>query len=170
MEDMCAGLEEGEREEEEDEEEEEEEEEGEERVRDSSIKLEVSERDCWKLAFSSFMTELATWSLNFCSERMSSSTVPAMIILNTLTDRRWPKRCARSIACRSTIGFQSCSKRITVSAPVKLSPRPPTLVVDSRQSTDTSPLKWLTTRKRSSAGMATPMRRDEVLGVLALNS
>lgn len=37
-----------------------------------------------------------------------------------------PMRCARSMACRSLIGFQSCSTNTTVSAPVKLSPSPPT--------------------------------------------
>lgn len=37
-----------------------------------------------------------------------------------------PMRCARSMACRSLMGFQSCSTNTTVSAPVKLSPSPPT--------------------------------------------
>ena len=42
---------------------------------------------------------------------------------------------------RSFIGFQSCSTKMTVSAPVKLRPRPPTWVVRSRTSIDGSLLK-----------------------------
>lgn len=49
-----------------------------------------------------------------------------------------PMRCARSMACRSLIGFQSCSTNTTVSAPVKLSPSPPTWVVSKRTSIDGS--------------------------------
>ena len=37
----------------------------------------------------------------------------------------WPILWARSMACKSFIGFQSCSTKITVSAPVRLRPRPP---------------------------------------------
>ncbi len=36
-----------------------------------------------------------------------------------------PILCALSMACRSFIGFQSCSTNMTVSAPVKLRPSPP---------------------------------------------
>ena len=39
---------------------------------------------------------------------------------------------------RSLLGFQSCSTNITVSAPVKFSPSPPTCVVNSKQSIDGS--------------------------------
>lgn len=49
-----------------------------------------------------------------------------------------PMRCARSMACKSLIGFQSCSTNTTVSAPVKLSPSPPTWVVSNRTSIDGS--------------------------------
>ena len=38
------------------------------------------------------------------------------------------------------MGFQSCSKKMTVSAPVRLRPRPPTWVVSRRTSTDGSTL------------------------------
>eukprot|EP00964_Phaeocystis_antarctica_P143291 scaffold108793_cov48-Phaeocystis_antarctica.AAC.1 len=37
-------------------------------------------------------------------------------------------RCARSIACRSACGFQSLSKRMTVSAVARLMPSPPARV------------------------------------------
>ena len=40
--------------------------------------------------------------------------------------------------CRSFMGFQSCSKKMTVSAPVRLSPSPPTWVVKRRTSTEGS--------------------------------
>ena len=39
---------------------------------------------------------------------------------------------------RSFIGFQSCSTKITVSAPVRFRPSPPTCVVNSRMSIDGS--------------------------------
>ncbi|KAJ8949075.1 hypothetical protein NQ318_016979 [Aromia moschata] len=55
-----------------------------------------------------------------------SSKVALVINLYTLTTFRCPIRWALSIACRSFIGFQSCSTNITVSAPVKFSPSPPT--------------------------------------------
>jgi len=42
-----------------------------------------------------------------------SSRVPLVISLYTLTTFFCPMRCARSIACRSFIGFQSCSTNIT---------------------------------------------------------
>lgn len=42
------------------------------------------------------------------------------------------------LTCKSFIGFQSCSTKITVSAPVKLSPSPPTCVVKRRMSIDGS--------------------------------
>lgn len=40
--------------------------------------------------------------------------------------------------CRSFIGFQSCSTNITVSAPVKFRPSPPTCVVNNRMSMEGS--------------------------------
>jgi hypothetical protein len=42
--------------------------------------------------------------------------------------------------CRSRMGFQSCSTKITVSAPVRFSPRPPTWVVSINTSIVGSPL------------------------------
>lgn len=49
-----------------------------------------------------------------------------------------PILCARSMACRSLMGFQSCSTNTTVSAPVRLRPRPPTWVVSSSTSMEGS--------------------------------
>lgn len=49
-----------------------------------------------------------------------------------------PILCARSMACRSLMGFQSCSTNTTVSAPVRLRPSPPTWVVSSSTSMDGS--------------------------------
>lgn len=55
-----------------------------------------------------------------------------------------PIRCARSMAWRSFIGFQSCSTNTTVSAPVKLRPSPPTWVVSKRTSMEGSLLNlWM---------------------------
>lgn len=42
-----------------------------------------------------------------------SSSVPCVTRRYTLTTRFWPMRWARSIACRSFMGFQSCSTKIT---------------------------------------------------------
>lgn len=42
------------------------------------------------------------------------------------------------MACRSLMGFQSCSTNTTVSAPVRFRPRPPTWVVSSSTSMDGS--------------------------------
>lgn len=55
------------------------------------------------------------------------------------------------ITCRSFIGFQSCSKKMTVSAAVRLSPRPPTLVVRSMTEMLASSLKRCTIPKRCEA-------------------
>ena len=49
------------------------------------------------------------------------------------------KSCPKQ-TCRSFMGFQSCSKKMTVSAPVRLRPKPPTWVVSRRTSTDGSTL------------------------------
>ena len=43
-----------------------------------------------------------------------------------------------SQTCKSLVGFQSCSTNMTVSAPVRLRPRPPTWVVNSNMSMDGS--------------------------------
>jgi len=40
--------------------------------------------------------------------------------------------------CKSFIGFQSCSMNITVSAPVRFRPSPPTCVVNNKTSIDGS--------------------------------
>ena len=39
-----------------------------------------------------------------------------------------------ALTCKSFMGFQSCSTKMTVSAPVRLRPRPPTLVLSSSRS------------------------------------
>ena len=44
------------------------------------------------------------------------------------------------------MGFQSCSKKMTVSAPVRLRPSPPTCVVSRRTSTEGSPLNLVCVR------------------------
>lgn len=44
---------------------------------------------------------------------------------NPLTFLFCPNRCARSIACKSFIGFQSWSMKMTMSAPVRFNPTPP---------------------------------------------
>ena len=63
-----------------------------------------------------------------------SSKVPFVMSRYTFTTFFCPIRCARSIAWRSFIGFQSCSTNITVSAPVSVNPRPPTCVVNNNTS------------------------------------
>jgi len=58
------------------------------------------------------------------------------ISFNSLTS------CQRT--CKSFIGFQSCSKKMTVSAPVRFSPNPPTCVVSNNTSMDGSLLNlWV---------------------------
>eukprot|EP00967_Tisochrysis_lutea_P071406 scaffold94822_cov25-Tisochrysis_lutea.AAC.7 len=81
-----------------------------------------------------------------------SSRVPRVISRNTETDRFWPSRCARSMACRSFIGFQSWSRNTTVSADVRLRPSPPTLVVSNMRSMLGSELKLSTIAPRRAAG------------------
>lgn len=109
------------------------------------------------LLFSPLITVLAVWTLNFCNlfkdfvRKMNwnylflmpypiifSSSVDLVIRRYTLTTFFWPIRCARSMACKSFIGFQSCSTKITVSAPVRFKPKPPTCVVSKRTSIEGS--------------------------------
>ena len=54
----------------------------------------------------------------------------------------------RGRACRSFMGFQSCSRKMTVSAAVRLRPRPPTWVVSSSTSMVGSLLKRCTMLNR----------------------
>lgn len=133
----------------------------------------------WRLAFSWLITVLAMLILNFCKPMIFSSKVPRVIRRYTFTTRFWnpnehrlyffyprikrvtsvndctspkptcPIRCARSIACRSLIGFQSCSTNTTVSAPVRFKPRPPTCVVRSSTSIDGSLLNLQHTKGKS---------------------
>lgn len=56
---------------------------------------------------------------------------------------------------RSFIGFQSCSTKMTVSAPVRLRPRPPTCVVSSRTSMDGSLLNLTWTQQNESHANST---------------
>lgn len=58
-----------------------------------------------------------------------SSMVPLQMSRQTVTCLVWPSRWARSMACWSTVGFQSLSQKITVSAAVRLIPRPPARVL-----------------------------------------
>jgi len=59
------------------------------------------------------------------------STVPWEARRMTRTGRFWPMRWQRSIACRSAAGLKSESWMMTVSAEVRLMPRPPARVVTS---------------------------------------
>lgn len=66
----------------------------------------------------------------------------------------WARLRRRSHTCKSFIGFQSCSTKTTVSAPVKFSPSPPTCVVSNRISIDGSLLN-LNKRKEKSRKLNT---------------
>ena len=71
--------------------------------------------------------ELHGWSVLLCH---SICIFPWKLRL----DRRIRNRVTRegkTLTCRSFIGFQSCSRKMTVSAEVRFRPRPPTLVVRS---------------------------------------
>ena len=61
--------------------------------------------------------------------------------------------------CKSFMGFQSCSKKMTVSAPVRLSPSPPTWVVSRRTSTDGSTLNLRGGRRIEGYGEGRAKRR-----------
>ena len=56
----------------------------------------------------------------------------------------WNSKCV-CYTCRSLMGFQSCSKNTTVSAPVRFNPNPPTCVVNSNTSMEGSLLNlwWI---------------------------
>jgi hypothetical protein len=62
-----------------------------------------------------------------------SSSSGSSTVTYTLTGFVCPMRCARSMACRSTCGFQSESYRMTTSAVCKLMPRPPARVDNRKQ-------------------------------------
>ena len=64
-------------------------------------------------ALSEDMTVLAVCNLNFCKLMIFSSMVALVIIRQTFTTFFCPILWALSIACRSFIGFQSCSTKIT---------------------------------------------------------
>ena len=72
---------------------------------------------------------LASWSsFSLAVARIFSSMGVAVTSRSTRTSCFCPMRCARAIACRSICGFQSESKRMTVSALCRLRPRPPARV------------------------------------------
>mmetsp|Transcript_2118 Transcript_2118/g.8167 ORF Transcript_2118/g.8167 Transcript_2118/m.8167 type:complete len:276 (-) Transcript_2118:4538-5365(-) len=98
---------------------------------------------------SEFTTAFATSSLKRCRDMTFSSRVPFVSKRYTFTVRFCPKRCARSMACRSFCGFQSCSRKTTVSALVRFKPNPPTCVVSSKTSIDGSALNFRTTSNRA---------------------
>eukprot|EP00962_Isochrysis_galbana_P021382 scaffold6308_cov111-Isochrysis_galbana.AAC.2 len=108
----------------------------------------------------------APWrcTLNLCSDMIFSSSVPRVMRRKTETERRCPSRWARSIACRSFIGFQSWSRKMTVSAEVRLSPSPPTLVVSSIRSMLGSELNLSTSAPRRPAGTRPSSRTCETDG------
>ena len=89
--------------------------------------------------------------------------------LYTFTTFFCPMRCARSIAWRSFIGFQSCSTKMTVSAPVSVRPSPPTCVVSRRQSMLGSALNVCTTACRLFASVAPSRRMYVTDGMCCLN-
>lgn len=94
-------------------------------------------RSCMGISSAAYMVRsywlwiklLARFFLKRCRLMIFCSRVSRSTRRYTLTVRFWPILCARSMACRSFMGFQSCSKKMTVSAPVRLRPRPPTAVV-----------------------------------------
>mmetsp|Transcript_23235 Transcript_23235/g.58622 ORF Transcript_23235/g.58622 Transcript_23235/m.58622 type:complete len:411 (+) Transcript_23235:171-1403(+) len=110
---------------------------------------------------SALTTALATSSLKRCMPMIFSSSVSRMRRRYTLTVRFCPSRWARSIAWRSFCGFQSCSRNTTVSAVVRLRPRPPTPVVSSRTSMVGSALKRCATSKRLLAATLPSRRRND---------
>ena len=57
------------------------------------------------------------------------------------------------------MGFQSCSRKMTMSAAVRLRPRPPTCVVSSITGMEGSELKRCTTENRADASMPPSNRR-----------
>lgn len=83
--------------------------------------------------------------------RIFSSNVPLVTMRYTFTTFFCPMRCARSMAWMSFCGFQSCSTKMTVSAPVRLSPSPPTDVVSRSTSYDGSELNLFTMSCRRDA-------------------
>ncbi|KAG5460521.1 MAG: hypothetical protein BJ554DRAFT_7420 [Olpidium bornovanus] len=98
-----------------------------------------------------------------------SSRVPRVMRRYTLTTFFWPMRWARSIAWRSLIGFQSCSMKITVSAPVRFRPSPPTWVVRRRTSMDGSALNFWTIPCRRDASVLPSRRMYDTVGMCRLN-
>mmetsp|Transcript_18327 Transcript_18327/g.37060 ORF Transcript_18327/g.37060 Transcript_18327/m.37060 type:complete len:240 (+) Transcript_18327:536-1255(+) len=119
----------------------------------SCVFIVASEEFCW------LTTEEAMCILNACRLMIFSSSVSRISSRYTETTRFWPRRCARSIACRSFIGFQSWSRKITTSAAVRLRPRPPTDVVSSIRSTEGSELKRVAIPNRCCAGTLPSSRR-----------
>ena len=91
---------------------------------------------------------------------MASSTVPRAIRRYTATSRVWPRRNARSWACRSRAGVQSGSTMTTLLAAVRVMPSAPA-PVDSRKTKvdEWGLLKAATLRARSAAGVV-PSRRS----------
>ena len=67
----------------------------------------------------------SSWSIR-------SSSVPVQISECTNTGLRWPRRCARSVACCSTAGFHQRSKWKTWFAAGRLRPRPPARIEMTR--------------------------------------
>mmetsp|Transcript_88276 Transcript_88276/g.189517 ORF Transcript_88276/g.189517 Transcript_88276/m.189517 type:complete len:250 (+) Transcript_88276:41-790(+) len=66
---------------------------------------------------------ISSFSWQRCS--MCLSTAESVTRRITRTSLVWPTRCTRATACLSFCGFQSRSKRTTVSAACRLSPTPP---------------------------------------------
>ena len=70
--------------------------------------------------------------LSVARARIFSSTAVLVTRRKTRTSFFWPMRWARSCACASIMGFQSLSKRITVSAVARFRPSPPARVLSRK--------------------------------------
>eukprot|EP00982_Pelagococcus_subviridis_P003849 28616-Pelagococcus_subviridis.AAC.2 len=109
--------------------------------------------------FGSFRTLDVRNSLYICLWYTFSSIVPAVTKRYTVTSRVCPIRHARSRACASVLGFQSGSYSNTRSAPVKLTPRPPTFVVNKNTNTFASVLNSSMSVMRCDTGVAPSILR-----------
>mmetsp|Transcript_10754 Transcript_10754/g.66348 ORF Transcript_10754/g.66348 Transcript_10754/m.66348 type:complete len:211 (-) Transcript_10754:4876-5508(-) len=119
-----------------------------------------------RLTLSLLTTVLAMSILNLCNPMIFSSSVSFMIRRYTLTVRVCPSLCARSIAWRSFMGFQSCSIKTTVSADVRLRPKPPTCVVRSKTSMSGSALNLETIEVLAEGGTFPSKRRYMTPGMI----
>mmetsp|Transcript_8711 Transcript_8711/g.19789 ORF Transcript_8711/g.19789 Transcript_8711/m.19789 type:complete len:265 (-) Transcript_8711:1336-2130(-) len=121
-------------------------------------------------------SEASMRSFSSAIRSIDSSTVPTVTRRITSTSRNWPRRCARSSACRSIMGLTSRSNSTTALAPVRLMPCPPARVLSRNAKREESgSLNSSTSRWRSTC-FVEPSRRQylrccmpiPLLGVFAL--